>query len=357
MANELKEEPKWEEGIYQLEVADPVEGGEDGVDNVQARQLANRTQYLKKKLEEVGGGGGNVDSVDGVYPDTSVDPDNKNVELFRHIDKEELEAMQADPSLAQDGVKYICVDESSRGVVTTMMPDYANRVLLFNLEGVNSNVWVADRIGYIVYGGASSANDSLRRIHCIVNNQIVDTVNTHHHGAAFGVSLSGVIPVNIGDHVVIASAFSQALSNLQLFFIPPKLSIIKDMAVVVEVGTDTSLLEKPVMLYDPVTKTMRQKRDLDGSLIWERTFEGVITAAVSADIQNVLMGNARNILDVKGWWHSGSTKMYSTSTNSGANLQGFYNVNGNNLIMHTRSGTERTNAPYQITARYTKAGT
>ncbi|MCL2610905.1 MAG: hypothetical protein FWE02_04420, partial [Defluviitaleaceae bacterium] len=127
MANELKEEPKWEEGIYQLEVADPVEGGEDGVDNVQARQLANRTQYLKKKLEEVGGGGGNVDSVDGVYPDTSVDPDNKNVELFRHIDKEELEAMQADPSLAQDGVKYICVDESSRGVVTTMMPDYANR--------------------------------------------------------------------------------------------------------------------------------------------------------------------------------------------------------------------------------------
>ncbi|MCL2610797.1 MAG: hypothetical protein FWE02_03865, partial [Defluviitaleaceae bacterium] len=84
-------------------------------------------EWVREEIEKGGGGSGNVDSVDGVYPDTSVDPDNKNVELFKHITKEELEAMQADPSLAQDGVKYICVDESSRGVVTTMMPDYANR--------------------------------------------------------------------------------------------------------------------------------------------------------------------------------------------------------------------------------------
>ncbi|MBJ9623051.1 MULTISPECIES: gp53-like domain-containing protein [Burkholderia] len=48
---DLVEVPKWEEGIYQLETSDPVEGGPDGIDNVQARQLGNRTRYLKDQQE------------------------------------------------------------------------------------------------------------------------------------------------------------------------------------------------------------------------------------------------------------------------------------------------------------------
>ena len=50
MAN-LSEETKWENGIYQLEIDDPLQGGADGIDNVQAKQLANRTRYLKAKIE------------------------------------------------------------------------------------------------------------------------------------------------------------------------------------------------------------------------------------------------------------------------------------------------------------------
>lgn len=50
MAN-VKEQAKWEEGIYQYEITDPLQGGEDGLDNVQGRQLANRTLYLKERLE------------------------------------------------------------------------------------------------------------------------------------------------------------------------------------------------------------------------------------------------------------------------------------------------------------------
>lgn len=46
MAN-LVEASQWEAGIYQFETSDPVEGGPDGIDNVQARQLGNRTRYLK----------------------------------------------------------------------------------------------------------------------------------------------------------------------------------------------------------------------------------------------------------------------------------------------------------------------
>lgn len=50
MAN-LKEQEKWEDGIYQIEENDPVLGGENGITNKPAKQLANRTTWLKKALE------------------------------------------------------------------------------------------------------------------------------------------------------------------------------------------------------------------------------------------------------------------------------------------------------------------
>lgn len=50
MAN-VKEDKIWEEGIYQLEVTDPVVGGIDGISNKQAKQLANRTGYLREQIE------------------------------------------------------------------------------------------------------------------------------------------------------------------------------------------------------------------------------------------------------------------------------------------------------------------
>lgn len=59
----LKETAQWEDGIYRIEQTDPVVGGEDGIDNIQAKQLGNRTLYLKKKLEEMEG------TVDGYAPD------------------------------------------------------------------------------------------------------------------------------------------------------------------------------------------------------------------------------------------------------------------------------------------------
>lgn len=49
MAN-LNEQTRWEEGIYQIEESDPVVGGPDGISNKQAKQLANRTQYLKAEV-------------------------------------------------------------------------------------------------------------------------------------------------------------------------------------------------------------------------------------------------------------------------------------------------------------------
>lgn len=46
----LTELEQWEEQIYQLETTDPVKGGDDGISNRQAKQLGNRTKYLKKLI-------------------------------------------------------------------------------------------------------------------------------------------------------------------------------------------------------------------------------------------------------------------------------------------------------------------
>ncbi|UVK85244.1 tail fiber protein [Pseudomonas sichuanensis] len=52
MAN-LPEQAQWEEGIYQLETSDPVLAGPDGIDNLQAKQLGNRTAYLKGQVDDI----------------------------------------------------------------------------------------------------------------------------------------------------------------------------------------------------------------------------------------------------------------------------------------------------------------
>lgn len=55
MAN-LTESPVYEAGIYQLETTDPVLGGSSGIANLQGKQLANRTAWLKQKIDNLGFG-------------------------------------------------------------------------------------------------------------------------------------------------------------------------------------------------------------------------------------------------------------------------------------------------------------
>jgi hypothetical protein len=53
MAN-LTETVTWEPGIYQIETTDLVLGGPAGVANLQPKQLANRTSWLKQQVESLG---------------------------------------------------------------------------------------------------------------------------------------------------------------------------------------------------------------------------------------------------------------------------------------------------------------
>ena len=71
MAN-LPETPQWEEGIYQIEVSDPVLGGPDGISNRQAKQLAKRTSYLKQQVEK--GDKGLADHIAAPDPHTQYAP-------------------------------------------------------------------------------------------------------------------------------------------------------------------------------------------------------------------------------------------------------------------------------------------
>lgn len=53
MSNVTESGAVWEPGVYQIKTTDPVLGGPNGIANVQAVQLANRTAYLKIRADDV----------------------------------------------------------------------------------------------------------------------------------------------------------------------------------------------------------------------------------------------------------------------------------------------------------------
>ncbi|MBN5301045.1 SGNH/GDSL hydrolase family protein [Serratia nevei] len=52
----INENPNWEDEIHQIDRKERVSGGRNGVANIQARQLANRTGYLRQLLEGIAAG-------------------------------------------------------------------------------------------------------------------------------------------------------------------------------------------------------------------------------------------------------------------------------------------------------------
>ena len=81
MANITEElsNPQWAEGIYQLETTDPVLGGPNGIANRQAKELAARTQYLKKKQEEDKPGAANTTKAGIVQLSSATDSNSEEL--------------------------------------------------------------------------------------------------------------------------------------------------------------------------------------------------------------------------------------------------------------------------------------
>jgi hypothetical protein len=70
----LTEATTYEAGIYQLETTDPVLAGAGGISNLQAQQLANRTNWLAAQLAAAGGGAGSSWDLVLDLPGTSLAP-------------------------------------------------------------------------------------------------------------------------------------------------------------------------------------------------------------------------------------------------------------------------------------------
>lgn len=49
----LEEISQWESGIYQIELTDPVRGGDDGIANIPTKMLANRTGWLRDRFGRI----------------------------------------------------------------------------------------------------------------------------------------------------------------------------------------------------------------------------------------------------------------------------------------------------------------
>lgn len=71
MAN-VAEVVQYDAGIYQIETTDPVVGGAGGIANVQAKQLANRTAFLKQFADELVAARGGSVSLGARFTDSGV---------------------------------------------------------------------------------------------------------------------------------------------------------------------------------------------------------------------------------------------------------------------------------------------
>jgi hypothetical protein len=69
----ITENPVWEDNVLQIEVGDSVGGGPSAVVNLQAQDLANRTQYLKAKAETAD------ENIDGLSNDMNRIYDGQNL--------------------------------------------------------------------------------------------------------------------------------------------------------------------------------------------------------------------------------------------------------------------------------------
>lgn len=106
MAN-LQEKPQWVAGVYQIEKTDLVDGGPDGVSNTQAKQLANRTAWLKAELSKVEQ---TVSTVDPDYQEALHFEVRRQMELnalaFKEIDKTlNMRIQQGEITLINKGVQ------------------------------------------------------------------------------------------------------------------------------------------------------------------------------------------------------------------------------------------------------------
>jgi hypothetical protein len=248
----------------------------------------------------------------------------------------------------------------TQGIVRTtsyMVPDYAKRESTARIDVHSSPQalsWTVDRVGFaylIVFLGSTVAGGI--GSHGFAINGKAAVLAYAYGGAHPGAS--AIVPVKVGDVITVTGLVDNPgqYDSWFCYFIPP--IFVTPPVPVVELGADYSLTEQPVMIDDGTG--IRQKKDYDGRLIWERTFVGNIVAAAGVTVYLDIADGA-DIIEWSGWWQPGISNKLSVNrtTVGGIRLSGFATENGL-LRFFTVSDVERTgttNNAYRITVRYTK---
>ena len=160
MAN-LQETARWETGIYQLETSDPVMGGADGIDNRQAKQLGNRTLWLKNELEQMAREiPAAVTKSDAVNSDSSA-----NVATSKAVktayDKAVAAKEAADEAVKTSGNQDIGGDKTFTGLATLKK----GAIVADSVGDFNANQWLqigANNVNSYFYNKRSGKYLSMR---------------------------------------------------------------------------------------------------------------------------------------------------------------------------------------------------
>lgn len=116
MAN-VNESQVWEAGVYQIETTDPVLGGASGIANVQAKQLANRTAYLKARADQVDDAKGGYGSLQARLDALQSQSDAMGVDM-QNAETAALKFALDQAALANYSVRALREQAQQEGVVT-----------------------------------------------------------------------------------------------------------------------------------------------------------------------------------------------------------------------------------------------
>lgn len=135
----LNEVAEWVPGIYQLEEDDPVLGGENGIDNVQAIQLASRTAWLRAQVAALGSLQREVIEASGLDPDApSVTILNRALQRLFAGNMKVLTHVGSPHTLAADDAGLVQINAAGGNVVVNLPAASALAGLTYRLRRVDT---------------------------------------------------------------------------------------------------------------------------------------------------------------------------------------------------------------------------
>lgn len=233
MAN-ISETPAFDAAVYQIATTDPVQGGELGVSNAQARALANRTAYLKQQQDAIAAAVSALQSTVAA-PETTREAGNDGLDRATTAFVHRAQGGAAVVNVAGSGNLVLNGDAWGCGVLiftgaltgnrTIIFPTRADRWLLVNRTtgaftltcktATGAGVRVAQLRSKSVYGDGVDILDEETDLS--IRPQRVTTATTMAPGGQYTVDFSGgvfamTLPANPadGDQCVIRGNFFSA---------------------------------------------------------------------------------------------------------------------------------------------------